>query len=116
MGKEGVYIFYPSRTENSIIEYQDKFRLKLLPAHSGHHLNPMEGFWRTMKDAVGAGRCLSDLQQLYQRTRQVLMAQQEHPIYEFHWRPFPPYTLRVLLFVRELRHESGGHRRFHEVA
>jgi hypothetical protein len=27
----------------------------------------MEGFWRAMKDAIGAGRCLSDLHQLYQR-------------------------------------------------
>ena len=35
----------------------DKFRLQFLPAHSGHHLNPMEGFWRAMKDAMGAGRC-----------------------------------------------------------
>jgi hypothetical protein len=25
------------------------------------------------------------LQQLYQRTRQVLMAHQERPIYKFHW-------------------------------
>jgi hypothetical protein len=65
--------------------YQGKFRLKLLPAHSGHHLNPMEGFWRAMKDAIGAGRCLSDLHQLYQRTRQVRMAQQKQPIYAFHW-------------------------------
>jgi hypothetical protein len=32
-----------------------------------HHFNPMEGFWRAMKDAIGAGRCLSDLHQLYQR-------------------------------------------------
>jgi len=28
---------------------------------------------------------LSDLHQLYQRTCQVLRAQQEQPIYEFHW-------------------------------
>jgi hypothetical protein len=32
-----------------------------------HHFKPMEGFWRAMKDAIGAGRCLSDLHQLYQR-------------------------------------------------
>jgi hypothetical protein len=38
-----------------------------------------------MKAAIGAGRCFSDLQQLYLRTRQVLMAHQERPIYEFHW-------------------------------
>jgi hypothetical protein len=38
-----------------------------------------------MKDTIGAGRCFPNLQQLYQRTRQVLMAHQERPIYEFHW-------------------------------
>jgi hypothetical protein len=38
-----------------------------------------------MKDTIGAGRCFSTLQQLYWRTRQVLMAHQERPIYEFHW-------------------------------
>ena len=32
-----------------------------------------------------AGRCFHHLFQLYQRTRQVLMAHQERPIYEFHW-------------------------------
>jgi hypothetical protein len=50
-----------------------------------HHLNPIEGFWRVMKNAIGAGRCFSTLQQLYWRTRQVLMAHHERPIYEFHW-------------------------------
>jgi DDE superfamily endonuclease len=73
------------KLDATLKHYQGKFRLKLLPAHSGHHLNPMEGFWRAMKDAIGAGRCLSDLRQLYQRTRQVLRAQQEQPMYEFHW-------------------------------
>jgi len=24
----------------------DKFRFPFLPAHCGHHLNPIEGFWR----------------------------------------------------------------------
>ena len=38
-----------------------------------------------MKDTIGAGRCFPDLRQLYQRTRQVLMAHQERPIYAFHW-------------------------------
>jgi transposase len=61
------------------------FRFHFLPAHCGHHLNPLEGFWRVMKDAIGAGRCFADLQRLYQRTRQVLMRHQERPIYEFHW-------------------------------
>ncbi len=55
-----------------------------LPAHCGPHLNPIEGFWRVMKDAIGAGRCFPDLHQLYQRTRHVLMAHQERPIYAFH--------------------------------
>ena len=63
----------------------DKFRFHCLPAHGGHHLNPIEGFWRVMKDTIGAGRCFADLHLFYQRTRQVLMAHQERPIYEFHW-------------------------------
>lgn len=63
----------------------DKLRLHCLPAHCGHHLNPIDGFWRVMKDTIGAGRCFGDLQQLYQRTRRVLMTHQERPIYTFHW-------------------------------
>ena len=65
--------------------YKDKFELHFLPAHSGHHLNPIEGFWRRMKEVIGAGRGFEDLHQLYRRTRQVLMAHQERPIYEFSW-------------------------------
>jgi len=38
-----------------------------------------------MKDTIGAGRCFADLRLLYKRTRQVLMAHQERPIYAFHW-------------------------------
>jgi hypothetical protein len=64
---------------------REKFRFHCLPAHGGHHLNPIEGFWRVMKDTIGAGRCFPDLPQLYQRTRRVLMAHQERPIYAFHW-------------------------------
>ena len=45
----------------------------------------MEGVWRVLKDAIGAGRGLADLHLLYHRTRQVLMAHHERPIYEFHW-------------------------------
>jgi transposase len=60
-------------------------RCHCLPAHCGHHLNPIEGFWRVMKDTIGAGRCFGHLQQLSQRTRRVLMVHQERPIYEFHW-------------------------------
>ena len=70
---------------STLAHWHEKFRLHLLPAHCGHHLNPIEGFWRVMKDCIGAGRCFADLQLLYQRTRQVLMAHQERPIYEFHW-------------------------------
>jgi hypothetical protein len=65
--------------------YRDKFRFHFLPAHCGHHLNPIEGFWRVMKDTIGAGRCFANLHLLYQRTRQVLMAHHERPIYAFHW-------------------------------
>jgi transposase len=65
--------------------YHGKLRFHYLPAHCGHHLNPIEGFWRVMKDYIGAGRCFANLHLLYQRTRQVLMAHQERPIYEFHW-------------------------------
>jgi hypothetical protein len=64
---------------------KDKFELHFLPAHSGHHLNPIEGFWRRMKEVIGAGRGFETLHQLYWRTRQVLMAHQEWPIYEFSW-------------------------------
>ena len=63
----------------------NKCRFHFLPAHGGHHLNPIEGFWRVLKNTVGAGRCFPDLPQLSHRTRQVLMAHQERPIYEFHW-------------------------------
>jgi hypothetical protein len=45
----------------------------------------IEGFWRVMKDTIGAGRYFANLHLLYQRTRQVLMAHHERPIYEFHW-------------------------------
>ncbi len=45
----------------------------------------IEGFWRVMKDRIGAGRCWPDLHQLYQRTRRVLTDHQARPIYEFHW-------------------------------
>jgi hypothetical protein len=70
---------------STLAHYKGKLRLHWLPAHCGHHLNPIEGFWRVMKDAISAGRCFRDLLQLYQRTRQVLMAHQERPIYAFHW-------------------------------
>jgi transposase len=73
------------KLDTTLDHYHGTLRFHCLPAHCGHHLNPIEGFWRVMKDTIGAGRCFSNLQQLYQRTRQVLMAHQERPIYKFHW-------------------------------
>lgn len=73
------------KLDATLDHYREKFRFHFLPAHCGHHLNPIEGFWRVMKDTIGAGRCFPDLHRLYQRTRQVLMAHQERPIYAFHW-------------------------------
>jgi hypothetical protein len=63
----------------------DQFRFHVFPAPCGHHLHPIEGFWRVMQETIGAGRGLGDLQPLYQRTRRVLMAHQERPIDAFHW-------------------------------
>jgi len=73
------------KLDATLDHYHGTFRFHFLPARCGHHLNPIEGFWRVMKDAIGAGRCVSDLQQLYKRTRHVLMAHQERPIYAFRW-------------------------------
>jgi hypothetical protein len=73
------------KLDTTLAHYQAKVRFHVLPAHCGHHLNPIEGFWRVRKDTIGAGRCFANLHLLYQRTRQVLMAHQERPIYEFHW-------------------------------
>ena len=60
-------------------------RFHFFPAHCGHHLTPIAGFWRVRQDAIGAGRCFADLQRFSQRTRQVLLRPQERPIYAFHW-------------------------------
>ena len=73
------------KLDATLDHYHGTLRLHFLPAHGGHHLNPIAGFWRVRKDAIGAGRCVRDLPALYQRTRQVLLAHQERPIYEFHW-------------------------------
>ena len=73
------------KLDATLDHYHGTFRFHFFPAHCGHHLNPIEGFWRVMKDAIGAGRWLPDLHQLYHRTRQVLTAHQERPIYAFHW-------------------------------
>ena len=76
------------KLDATLEHYHNKFHFHFLPAHCGHHLNPMDGFWRVMKDAIGAGRCLGDLQQLYWRTRQVLIAHQERPLYALIGGPF----------------------------
>ena len=60
-------------------------RFHCFPAHWGHPLNRIEGFGRGMQDTSSAGRCFGDLPQLSQRTRRVLMAHHERPIYAFHW-------------------------------
>jgi DDE superfamily endonuclease len=73
------------KLDATLAHYHNKLRFHFLPAHCGPHLNPIEGFWRVLKDTIGAGRCFPDLHQLYQRTRQVLMAHHERPIYAFHW-------------------------------
>src|SRR5882724_13057097 len=83
MGK--VTIHQAKKLASTLAHYDGQLQFHLLPAHCGHHLNPIEGFWRVMKDTIGAGRCFRTLHQLYWRTRQVLMAHQERPIYEFHW-------------------------------
>ena len=85
MGVERSGIHRAHQLDATLAHYQGQCRFHCLPAHCGHHLNPLEGFWRVMKDTIGARRCLSDLQQLYQRTRQVLMAHHERPIYKCHW-------------------------------
>ena len=73
------------KLDATLDHYHGTLRFHFLPAHGGHHLNPIEGCWRVMKDTIGAGRCFGTLHQLYQRTRRVLMAHQEHPIYAFRW-------------------------------
>jgi DDE superfamily endonuclease len=73
------------KLDTTFDHYHGKLRFHCFPAHCGHHLNPIEGFWRVMQDAIGAGRGFADLPLLYQRTRHVLIAHQERPTYEFHW-------------------------------
>ena len=69
----------------TLAHWHEQFRLYVLPARCGHPLNPIEGFWRVLKDRSGAGRCVPDLHQLSQRTRRGLMAHHERPIYAFRW-------------------------------
>jgi len=42
------------KLDATLDHYHGKFRFHFLPAHCGHHLNPIEGFWRVMKDTIGA--------------------------------------------------------------
>src|SRR5262249_44374489 len=39
---------------STLAHWQARFRLQFLPARCGHHLNPIEGFWRVLKDKIGA--------------------------------------------------------------
>ena len=70
---------------STLAHWHAQFRWHCLPARCGHHLNPLEGFWRVLKEKIGAGRCFPDLHQLSQRTRRVLMDPHERPLYAFHW-------------------------------
>lgn len=56
-----------------------------LPAHSGHRLNVMEGFWKVLKDRVNARKSYEDLHLLRDQTRQVLTQHRETPIFHFSW-------------------------------
>jgi len=73
------------KLDTTLDHYDGQWRFHFFPAPGVPHLNPMEGFWRVMQGAIGAGRCLGNLHLLYQRTRQVLMGHHERPISEFHW-------------------------------
>jgi hypothetical protein len=66
--------------------------LQLVHRRMAHQVNRftgcdsnIEGVWRGLKDCIGAGRCFANLHLLSHRTRQVLMAHHERPMYEFHW-------------------------------
>jgi hypothetical protein len=83
------------------------------PAPGDHPRHPMEGFWRVLKDWSGAGRCVLDLHQLYQRTRRGLMAHQEQPISAFHWSQIPPQTQWELLAASSIHRSASFFRRFH---
>ena len=50
--------------------------LQLVHLRMAHQVNRfmgcdynIEGFWRVLKDTIGAGRCFANLHLLYQRTR-----------------------------------------------
>ena len=60
------------KLDTTFAHYDGKLRFHFLPAHCGHHLNPIEGFWRVMKDCIGAGRCFAHLHLLYEDVSHVL--------------------------------------------
>jgi hypothetical protein len=39
--------------------YHGTLRFHFLPAHCGHHLNPIDGFWRVLKGAIGQDAALA---------------------------------------------------------
>src|SRR5207245_11809886 len=49
------------KLDTTLDHYNGKLRFHFLPAHCGHHLNPIEGFCRAMKHAIAAGRGLAEL-------------------------------------------------------
>jgi transposase len=46
---------------STLAHWHEQFQLHFLPARCGHHLNPIEGFWRVMKDRIRARRDFPDL-------------------------------------------------------
>src|SRR5262249_48337618 len=73
------------KLDTTFDHYNGRLRFHVLPAHCGHHLNPIEGCWRVMKDAMGARRSFADLHPLYQRTRPLLMAHHAPPLHAVQW-------------------------------
>ena len=43
------------KLDATLDHYRDKFRFHFFPAHCGHHLNPIEGFWRVMRTRLERG-------------------------------------------------------------
>lgn len=66
-GKEVVVVVERSglhRARNltpTLERWAGRLRFHFLPAHSGHHLNPIAGFWRVLQTTVGAGRSFGTL-------------------------------------------------------
>ena len=73
------------KLDATLDHYHGKFRFHFLP---GPLWAPPQPHRRLLARDEGRDRgrtMFADLHQLYQRTRQVLMAHQERPIYAFHW-------------------------------